>query len=277
MDTEERNMAETEKVDSSTEVDEETQHILGKDPRLKNTNIASIHPEVAARWSSWIPEGLEKEIKENLIAAYPRAENVLLEPQILNEEVAVIMQPAAKKRDEHAVETQKSLGSAMIALGLGISLILKEKVIKDEHRNLLLEYVSDAGMLMAETHHQMAINRRAFILPGLEKSRKDALERCQLDKYLFGEKLAEKIQTTKTIEKAASELKPKQIMKKFPSKSQNHLNWKNPSSKNLGYSRMGQKMYNPQTQRMTSKRDSRYASSHSRTKTTHRSSDRRHK
>ncbi|XP_044587765.1 uncharacterized protein LOC123267280 [Cotesia glomerata] len=224
-------------VPGNKKLEDEIMEILGEDHQAEDPQVGTLHPEIATRWSNYINEGLKKELKSELLSKYPRASNCQLEAQVLNPEISATMQDAALKRDKYASEIQKTIGSAMLVLGMGISLLLDEK---DEgvDRKQLLQYLSDAGKLIAEAHHREAVTRRSFILPGMEKNIKEVLEKSKMDKFLFGEGLSEKIKSTKTIEKVAAEMKPKPTTKKLPLKNSDQLNWKTPSSK-IQWSRMG--------------------------------------
>lgn len=147
------------------------------------------------------------------------------------------MQDVVLKKDKYASEIQKIIGSAMIALGMGISLMLNEKD-EEVDRMQLLQYLSVAGKLLAEAHHREAVTRKSFISPGIEKNINEVLEKCKLDKFLFGEDLSEKIKSMKSIEKIAAEIKSKPTPNKLPLKTSDRVNWKTSSSK-MHWSRMG--------------------------------------
>ena len=223
-------------------LDNETLQILGKDPNESNEIEYEIHSALAARWSGWLLNGIKKEEKTELLSLYANAKNCSLKGQLLNPEVSKIMTPSAVKRDKYAMESQDVTGSALLALGLAISLILNEK---DEavDRDVLLKYLVDAGKLLSVVHHQEAISRKAMILPGIEKNMKIVLENTKLDKYLFGENLSEKIKSEKSLEKTASDLKVKPMVKTVPLRQQNNLNYKNPPSNNQDSAKVGNRRF----------------------------------
>lgn len=159
----------------------------------------------------------------------------------MNPEVAATMNDVALKRDKFAAQTQNLTGSAMLALGLAITTLLEANGEEGIDKNQLLEYLCDAGKLFADSHHQEAMTRKSFILPGMEKNIKDVLEKSRPDKFIFGENLPEKIKSTKSIEKIASDLKPKTVFKKAPLKPANQLNWKSPHRRYQGQKGVGNK------------------------------------
>ncbi|CAG5084921.1 Protein of unknown function [Cotesia congregata] len=121
-------VTESDKKENAPEkLDVEIIEILGEDPLAEDPQVGVLHSEIATRWSNLISNGLKKELKSDLLAKYPRASNCQLEAQTLNPEVAASMQDTAVKRDKFACEIQNIIGSAMLALGKGISLMLEEK------------------------------------------------------------------------------------------------------------------------------------------------------
>lgn len=218
-------------------LDDDTLKILGDDPMQTNEKDYEIHSALAKRWSGWLSSGIKKEEKNELLSTYANAKNCNLKGQILNPEVTKILTPTAVKRDKYSAESQNITGSAMLALGLGISLILNEKE-EAVDRDLLLTYLVDAGKLLAESHHHDAISRKAMILPGVEKNMKTVLESTKMDQFLFGDNLSDKIKSEKLLEKTAADLKIKETIKPVPLR-QNHLNQKAPLLKNQDSARGG--------------------------------------
>ncbi|XP_074115714.1 uncharacterized protein LOC141538235 [Cotesia typhae] len=145
----------TDDIENKDQLDDEVIEVLGDDPQAEDPQVGTLHKELATRWSSYISEGLKKETKADLLKKYPRANNCQLEAQTLNPEIAATMQDAALKRDKYASEIQKVIGSALLALGQGISLMLDEKE-EGIDKIQLLQYLSDAGKLMTEAHHREA-------------------------------------------------------------------------------------------------------------------------
>lgn len=246
----------TDSIGKTTEstLDDKTLEILGEDPLKENLNEATIHQDLANRWSKWITVGIKKEDKTKLTTTYPRAKNCLVEGQILNAEVARMMNSAAIKRDKYARDSQNLTGSAMVALGLAISILLNEKEEEGIDRDQLLQYLVDTGKLLCEIHHHEATTRRSFIIPGIDKNMKSVLEDSKIDKYLFGEGLNEKIKSERAIVKIATDLKAKPLVKS-PLSRPNNLNSRFPPSNNQGHSKVGNKRFyttfkkNPQVQR----------------------------
>ncbi|XP_046964265.1 uncharacterized protein LOC124533144 isoform X2 [Vanessa cardui] len=68
--------------------------------------------------------------------------------------------------------------------------------------------------------------RRNFALYSVKKELKDQLSITKIDKYLFGNDLAETLKTAKAVSKSISDLKQDAPKKPKPAASTKHLNWK---------------------------------------------------
>ncbi|XP_011694551.1 PREDICTED: uncharacterized protein LOC105453949 [Wasmannia auropunctata] len=115
------------------------------------------------------------------------------------------MSTSAKSRDKHFVSSQNTLGSAMIAMAKGISLLLELQ--EDETTSMLLEFLGNAGKLMAGLHHQHSTMRRAFILSGVDEKYRELLKKSEITADLFGNELFKRLKHTKSLEKPANEIK----------------------------------------------------------------------
>lgn len=155
--------------DQNQEVlDEEALQVLGEDPSENKLNELSLHPSIASRWKSFIASGQPTEVTEELLKKYPRTGNCNLEAPKLNGEIEASINDAALIRDKKFVHEQNLVGSALAALGTGISMIVRDEKVPIV-RAKLLECLSDAGKLLADLHHSESKARKAFILPGVSK------------------------------------------------------------------------------------------------------------
>lgn len=237
----------TEPTDSK-KLDAEVELLLGDDPGAKKKDQVELHESLVSRWSSWLTDGLPKEIKDQVGDKYPRKGNLLLEAPELNEEISATLNETGIKRDQLFTIEQNLAGSALSALGQGITMILKDEV-EPLDRLELLEKLADAGKLMAQLHFQVSSARRAFISPMLTKSMKNLLQTTKPGSLLFGEKLTEKIKTAKSMEKIGKDIRAsslsstsgnnKKTNKPAPRRS---LNWRGPYAKQ-GNSYQGPKQY----------------------------------
>lgn len=163
---------------------------------------------------------MEKTQQAEILGKYARVGNCCLVARKLNLEVAASLFETAVKRDKYLANAQNIRGTAMASLGNAITLLLHrndEEV--DQHQ--LLGYLADAGTLFASAHRLDTNSRKAFIVPSLDKKVKGMLDGMKTDTFLFGENLAKKIKSAKSIEKVGSEPMPQPPTQKPPLRTSN--------------------------------------------------------
>ncbi|XP_074104093.1 uncharacterized protein LOC141530713 [Cotesia typhae] len=211
-------------------LDSEVLKILGEDPNVKPENSVELHTEIKNRWKAWMKEGLSDEIKKNLLKKYPRKGDLYTEPPKINLEIMGALAEVTKKRDQHFVEIQEQVGTAIIAVGSAMSILLKDPDEEVDELKLL-ECLSDAGKVLAETFHQHSAARKAYITPVMKKSVKSLVDSIHSEEWLYGDKLADQIKEARTIESACQSLNGTDKTPKRPfSSSQAQGNWKGPSA-----------------------------------------------
>ncbi|XP_070165891.1 uncharacterized protein [Polyergus mexicanus] len=168
-------------------------------------------------------------MKKEILDKYFRKGICCLEASELNPEIKASLNETASKRDDHFCDSQNLAGSALSALSLAITKLFSEDEAIDNLK--LIEYISDAGKLIAELHHKELVARRAFILPGLQKKTKTLLENTDIGPLLFGEKLREKLKEARSLEKMGKDLKLQAPLKK-PFNKSNFLNQKSSFGRN---------------------------------------------
>lgn len=241
-------------------LDTDVLNILGEDPNAKPDNFLELHAEIKNRWKTWMKEGLSDEVKKNLLKKYPRKGELCTEPPKINLEIMGALAEITKKRDQHFVEIQEYVGTAIIAVGSAMSLLLKAS--EEEVDELkLLECLSDTGKLLAETFHQHSAARKAYITPVMKKSMKTLVDSIHSEEWLYGDKLAEQIKEAKTIENACQNLKgtEKTPKRQFP-RPQTQGNWKGPSAQYRQTGTFNQRRFlrfKPRTQSRTNQTASR--------------------
>lgn len=218
-------------------IDDETLQMLGENLNADICKDMTLHPTLVDKWNGWLTDGLKKDDKASLLVKYPRVGDCNLEGQKLNPEVMSSIIETSVKRDKHFVNSQNMIGSAMAALGSGITALLNDAQ-EPVDKKVLLEYFWDSGKLLAAAHFQERMARKAFIVPGFDKKVQNILNEAKPDTWLFGADLAERIKSAKTIEKVGLELKP-QTQGFKPRKSLNQVNWRGPSVKNQGMNQVG--------------------------------------
>lgn len=121
----------------------------------------------------------------------------------LNLEIVPMTTDIAKKRDQHFVETQNCIRTALTALGATVSMIIAppEEGIDED---ILTDYLSHAGQIMSDVFHQQSNARKSSITPQMDKTIKSTVEEMVSDEWLYGDNLVDKIKNAKEIEKACT-------------------------------------------------------------------------
>ncbi|OXU27170.1 hypothetical protein TSAR_005435, partial [Trichomalopsis sarcophagae] len=211
-----------EKADLAEEaLDEEVKAVLGEDPTESKALQIKLHTSVQRRWKFWFENGLSREDKDSLLGKYGCPLGI--EVPDLNPEIALKLQPHAKTRDSLMCKRQLLAGSALNAIGALLdSLMCKRQLLAGSALNAIgallstfieekedvdkrdcLEKLQDAGKLIAELMNSQTKSRRALILAGVDKQTKTMLDETKPDKFLFGEKLSEKVRESKNLEGVA--------------------------------------------------------------------------
>ena len=143
----------------------------------------------------------------------------LLEAPKLNLEVSSAIRESVFRRDKKIVELQNQIGSTLSALGQVLSSLLKDA---DSEQNVAyIKMISKASKLLLDFHHKQSKSRRELISPDLKIEAQETLSNVQVDSWLFGEKLGERIKASKQVKRSGLDLKPakQEIMHKTYSKA----------------------------------------------------------
>lgn len=185
---------------------------LGNDPTVSSLEDLVLHPQLATRWKVWLVKGLNQEQKENVLKKYSRKGSVSLEAPKLNAEVLKAIPETTQRRDDHFIQTQNSIGSALSALGEAITMLLSnrdEEIVKE----LLVEKLCDSGKILTNVFYAESQARKAYITPTLPAI-KPILDKASTDELLYGSDLAERIKESSALEKLSQGLKPQQSSQK---------------------------------------------------------------
>lgn len=229
---------------SIQDLEEDVELILGENPSLKIKNEITLHPSLVSRWSNWLSDGVPNESINQLLEKYSRNGNISLESPNLNEEISSALNESMLNRDKKFVLEQKMAGSALSALGQGISMILNDQEEPLDRLELLKRF-ADAGKLLTHIHYQFSVARKAFVSPLLTKSIKTVLEKTKPGPLLFGENLIEKINSAKSIEKISKDIRNVPV----PSTSSAGKSYKQLPSRNLNWrgqnAKQGSSVFSP--------------------------------
>jgi hypothetical protein len=172
------------------ETNNEALKLLGADPSDCKFKKVKFHPELKNTWIKWKKEGLPEKNKTKILESYDRKGELFMEAPELNEDILPLCKGIPKQRDDHFVKTQNCVGTAIVALGAAITLLLEqpEDGIDQEE---LTEWISHAGQMMVDVFHQQSVGRKSYITPKLGDDMKDMVDRLISDKLLYGDKLKE--------------------------------------------------------------------------------------
>lgn len=182
-------------------------------------------PQLCSRWQGIIKKGLDKDEKSKIIKKYPPPENFkILDAPKLNAEAQAAAGESVIKRDKAIELKQKQVSCALTAIGLALN-----KVCKSPSGNQdIISLLSDSARLLCDYHYNESSTRKLFLLTGLEnKTAREALKNTEVDQWLFGENLAEKLKASKAIEQTSKDLKGS-INKPKRLQNPNNLNFKGP-------------------------------------------------
>ncbi|KAJ8929698.1 hypothetical protein NQ314_017592 [Rhamnusium bicolor] len=185
-----------------------------------------IREEIAIRWSNILKNGLEEAEKSNLSSKYPVPENCTqLEAPKLNLEVQAVVTETASRRDIRLMQVQNQIGTSLAALGKALSLILEEEGRGRRHLSMI-QSLSDAGRLLSDVYFIQSSSRRDLVSLNLNKELKETMNKVNLDGWLFGENLEERVKATMNIERCGQVLKPQKPKQSVPRKPLVTLNSK---------------------------------------------------
>lgn len=165
----------------------------------------SIHKDLAVRINEVILAGLPNDSRKDLGKKYKIPENCQqMKPPSLNPEIKSCLQETILKRDERISMTQERIATGLAAVAKVTSDILK---INLKEKYTWAENLSDASKIFADLLHEETQIRRNLILQNINPSLRETLRETTADDFLFGEKLDDRVKTTKSLQKSAQELK----------------------------------------------------------------------
>ncbi|XP_047030584.1 uncharacterized protein LOC124637887 [Helicoverpa zea] len=195
-------------VDEPSSLDPEILQILGEDPSNLKEYGEHLHKDLASRWSHIVTNGLNKEIKQELLKKYLTPENCKnLKAPKLNLEVKAALNDFNIKKDSYNQMKQNQLSSALTAIGSALNMILSSKDSSNQQLQQLIQPLSDAARLICDCHYKESVSRRFDITKILNKETKDMVKNSKIDEYLFGSDLADQLKCHKAIAKSGLEMK----------------------------------------------------------------------
>lgn len=187
------------------ELDFDVLEAIGKRLTSDKTHAAPVHKDIEVRWKEIYKDGLPKEAKEEIFKKYSLPENcVFLEAPKLNLEVKASLQEPVVSRDSRLVLKQIKVSVCLSALSSVLHQILKKEEINTIQ---FIEKISDACKILVDLQRDEGLTRRSLILNNIVASLRETLKETEMDEYLFGKNLNEKLKAAKLIQKSGAELK----------------------------------------------------------------------
>ncbi|KAJ8913152.1 hypothetical protein NQ315_006070 [Exocentrus adspersus] len=102
---------------------------------------------------------------------------------------------------------QEQIGASLTAIGQILNLKIVEPNAEITLDNEKLQKLADAANLFVSTHHAISVRRKFEIQPFINEDSKTAAQASKIDELLFEKGFMEKLQSYKTVRKAANEIK----------------------------------------------------------------------
>ncbi|ODM98647.1 hypothetical protein Ocin01_08020 [Orchesella cincta] len=197
--------------------DQELLDILGAAPVTDHKWGESIPDELAVRWKHFSTKGIEKEARKALFDSYEIPSNcTFLLPPKLNPELNS-KNEAIQKKEIVFRKMQEQLGHALAAFGKSITLISKSQW---EGKKDAFESLVNGAKMLTDIHHSLSASRQHTILFSVQQNIKKVLEECEMDEFLFGSDLGNRLKTAKELEKVSNEVRISQPKPQPKRKSQ---------------------------------------------------------
>lgn len=187
-----------------TALEESTLQILGPLPDEEEVEAPRLHSEVETRWRRWTQQGIPEADRDTLLEKYPRVGGALtLEAPTLNPGLRSAVPHLSVVRDRHHALAQNTLGSAMWAMGQGMTRLLNQPDPDPQ----LLQLFADAGKLFSSTWHSQTLARRAIVLPNIaDPTVRQSLSDTTPSEMLFGENLHARVRELREGQQSEQEL-----------------------------------------------------------------------
>ncbi|XP_060810803.1 uncharacterized protein LOC132904432 [Amyelois transitella] len=198
--------ANTEILDENLiELDSSILEILGEDPTAATTYGKDIQKDLAVRLEHIATQGLSRETRKELLEKFLIPSNcTLIDAPAINPEIKGAIPIVVAKRTKAMEYKQKQLAGAIA----GLSIIITQLINKKDSNSEILKNLMDVCRLLCDCQHNDSVTRKGFILSTLKKDMKEQIENTKIDKFLFGNDLAETLKAAKAINKSSAELKP---------------------------------------------------------------------
>lgn len=195
-----------EVIAAENQLSDEVLSLLGKSGTKISKEGEPLQEKLSEIWTSILQTGISEKERSDLMSNFPIPENCpLLEPPKLNPLIQKAVSEATTKRDIKFSAFQNQLGAGIVAIGVAITNILKEK--RGEQNVTLLKPLGEAGRLLADLFHQESCLRRELSAFTLKQELKEEILKSPIDQWLFGQDLQARIDNHKSMSRSSLDLK----------------------------------------------------------------------
>ncbi|KAJ8664500.1 hypothetical protein QAD02_006162 [Eretmocerus hayati] len=125
----------------------------------------------------------------------------------MNKETTATINDSGLERGPYQIYAQNLVCSSLAASAKALKIAIQTKELDKEIKDKLITYIGNSARMTADAHHTVSLNRRAFIIPGLQNFIRSIAEKSQIDTFLFGCNFAEDVANAQKIEKCWKQLK----------------------------------------------------------------------
>jgi len=221
-------------------LDAATLDLLGESRKESVPEGPPIFNDIAVRWDSIAKKGLSADEKSKLAEKYPAPANCsTIAPPALNAEVEAALSNFTLQRDREIQAFQAQVSGGISAIGSALTSVLSAREAMEKagiNSGEFISPISDAARQLLDLQHSLSLHRRTVISPNIKSNLKSLIKSTNIDNYLFGSDLPQKIKTAQELSRAGKEIRnePSKFVNKSKSKAGTGIG---SSSKPLNYQR----------------------------------------
>ncbi|KAL4709217.1 hypothetical protein ACJJTC_010517 [Scirpophaga incertulas] len=176
-------------IEESDDIPEDLIAALGSEGEKEKKEGLPIQNELVKRWTNIMKSGISKESLDKLCTKYPVPDNFKgVIPPKMNPEIAASLSSITIKRDQRLINRQNITGKLLTAISNTMTNVMKGNI----NSKIIIEQLSDAAKLAAQTFYEDNSSRNFFALANTSLTIKNALRDSEPELYLFGTDCGEK-------------------------------------------------------------------------------------
>ncbi|CAH2013536.1 unnamed protein product [Acanthoscelides obtectus] len=155
-------------------ISDEILALLGKNNLADQTSTNDLNNELAQIWTKILQEGLSLEVLTTILSKYSPLSNLSIAtaPE-LNLEILSALTEQHKQLYLRLAKRQDQMGAALVAIGKALTILLEK--VERAHIRVSVEWLSDAGRLISDIHHQESTCRRNLVSVDVDKQLRGTL------------------------------------------------------------------------------------------------------